>query len=306
MKNICLMMMAAVVLMTACEKAVFDEQLAERQQVKDVSFNLSTDDGWTVTRAGNGTATSAVTMADNGTVTMDVTRTLYANTTPLTDLFMYDCVGGDVNQAQHLTSDFDMPSMMLDYGEHAVKFVASRGASPVENDTEHTIVFERPSDTFWASKAFEVTDGSSETVDVELSRVVTKLRVNVTDQVPSGISRIVVAPATWYLGVNYLTAEPCAASNYGLSVAVPSSYAGTTGQLMLSIFGFSGASEWTTAVTITAYDSVDEVIGSVTVANVPLLRNRTTDLTGPLFSGSGKAFNISIDDEWSTPVSIDW
>jgi len=277
-----MMMAAALVVLTGCSKEVIEEQEVATRQAKTVGFSLDVD---------------------------DATRGLAANGAEMTDLFIYDRIGGDDKRSEHITPDmtaWNAPSMLLDYGSHSLYFVASRGAGADEDDTYHTIAWTKPSDTFWATKAATVNDASSETVAVTLERVVTRLKISVTDEVPTGIAKVAIEPATWYYGLNYITGEPVEPKAEGFTITIPISYAGTTGQLVMSVFGFSSATEWTTDVMVTAYDANDEVLGQVALDDVPFKRNRTTEVSGRLFSGAAATFDITLNDEWLEPVQMEW
>jgi hypothetical protein len=282
MKYMKIMMAAALVVLTGCSKEVIEEHVVATQQVKNIGFALDVN---------------------------EATRGLVANGTEMADLFIYDRMGGDDRRSEHITpamTAWDAPSMLLDYGSHSLYFVASRGTGADEDDTYHKIVWTKPSDTFWATKAVTVNDASYETVSVTLGRVVTRLKVTVTDEVPAGIAKVVIEPATWYYGFNYITGDPVEPKADGLNITVPSSYVGTTGQLVMSVFGFSGTTEWNTDVTVTAYDGNDEVLGQVTLDDVPFKRNRTTEVSGRLFSGASATFDITLNDEWLEPVQMEW
>ena len=81
-----------------------------------------------------------------------------------------------------------------------------------------------------------------------------------------------------------------------LTIDVPSSYVGTSGQLAVSIYGFAG-SGFQTNVGVTAKTADGTNIGEATVASVPFVRNRSTELAGTLFVKVG-VNTITIDDEW--------
>lgn len=89
------------------------------------------------------------------------------------------------------------------------------------------------------------------------------------------------------------------------SVTVPADYAGTTGQLAISVFGVSGSDEWTTTVSVTAKDNEGNVIGSAQSPGVPFRRNRATNLAGNLFA-SGGGIGVGINADWLEPVVVEW
>ena len=231
---------------------------------------------------------------------------LSADGKEMTDLWLFDYVGGELVQAVHQVStdaDFGTPAPTLSYGEHRIYFVVSRGTSPVINGT--VISWGSVRDTFWKSMAVSVGGASASAYSVALDRVVTKLKITATDAVPDGTATVVVLPGTWYAGIDYLTGQPAdMRDNEEMSVAVPDSYVGTTG-LAVSFFGFSTAAEWTTPLTVSARDEDNDIIGLVNVAAAPFMANRATEFSGSLFSTSG-AFTITLNDEWAEPWQGSW
>ena len=234
---------------------------------------------------------------------------LYADDNNITDLWVFDYMNGSLVQSVHQSSTdegFGQPQMSLSYGDHHVYFVASRGDSPTVDNDNTSILWSPVKDTFW--KDYEVTVGSTSNGNraVTLDRVVTRLRVTATDEVPTGCASMTLTPAVWYYGLNYVTGAPTDAHNNEAKVInVPSSYIGTTGQLTTSIFSVSGTAEWNTNVSVVAKNSNGDVIGSATIANAPFKANRSTDFSGPLF-GSAGAMSVSINDDWSDPYEGTW
>ena len=202
--------------------------------------------------------------------------------------------------------DWGQPVLSLAYGSHHVYFVASRGTEPTVDDDAKTITWTKPSDTFWKDYEVNVVSTSNGNRAVTLDRVVTKLKVTITDRVPTGMATMEVTPATWYCGVNYQTGEPTdARSSEARVINVPASYAGTTGQLIMSIFGFSSDTQWTTDVTLTAKNGTGQTLGSATISAAPFKRNRITDCSGPLFGSAGVA-TVSVDDDWLDDEDVSW
>jgi len=237
----------------------------------------------------------------------EMTRALEADGKAMTDVWVLDYVGTELLQAVHQTStdeDFGTPTMTLTTGEHHLYFIASRGTDPTLSTTDKTIVWAKPSDTFWTDYAVTVTPTTNGNRSVELQRVVTKLKIIVTDALPDGMTTMELSPSTWYLGMNYQTGEPSNASAYTTTINIPSNYAGRT-NTSFSFHGMSGATEWTTDVTVTAKNSSAETIGSVIITNVPLLRNRSTDYSGPLF-GSNGGMNMTLSTDWTDSYEATW
>jgi hypothetical protein len=277
-----IMILAVVAAVCGCERVVIDDETAaDVVQVKRVRFDVSSEE-WRVTRA------------------------LTADGQDMTDLWIFDYVDGGLVKTLHKTAtdvDFNEPTMPLAYGEHTVYFVASRGKSPTVTGTQ--ITWGSPSDTFWKALTLNVGSGTASTVAVTMDRVVTKLRIAVADEVPATIATLEMLPRQWWYGLDYLTGEAVANSDAVRQVAVPASMAGTTGQLAVGFYCLSDDAEWMADVTIMAKDGDGAVIGSVSLADVPFVRNRVTDASGNLFA-SQSGFSISLNDEWIDSYTLEW
>ena len=224
----------------------------------------------------------------------------------MTDLWVFDYVGGTLLQTIHQTAtdtNFGTPSVHADYGEHTFYFVASRGDTPSIDGS--VISWLKPSDTFWGSLSLNVQPSSATNNPVTLHRVATRLRITVTDEVPDGLAKLCITPARWYYGLNILTGEATDERDTERSVSVPASYIGTTGQLTMSVFSMSPDAEWQTSVTVAAKTASDAVINSITLADVPLKRNRITTYSGTLFAAS-RSIAISLTDDWSDDYTATW
>lgn len=235
-----------------------------------------------------------------------VTRSLEADGVTMTDLWLFDYVDGSLARTAHKAStdaDFSSPSMSLQYGDHTIYFVASRGKTPTVDGT--SITWAQPSDTFWKAVNVSVGSGSSSVVPVTLNRVATKLRVSVTDEIPDGTAQLCVTPDVWWYGLDYTTGAAVDSRTTERVISVPASYIGTTGQLAVNIFGLSDTDEWMADITITAKDADGNTMGTVSLADVPFERNRATNVSGSLFA-AGTTFSISLNDEWTDSYNLEW
>lgn len=232
------------------------------------------------------------------------TRTALAES-DMTDLWLFDFVGDSEVQAVHLT-DFSAPSLDMTYGAHRVCLVAARGDDPTVDTPAKTITWNIPRDTFWGAVELNVgasSNGSS--VSVSLNRVATKLRIEITDEVPDGIAKVSVTPSSWFYGLNYETGEAAGELIKERSVDVPTSYVGTSGTLAVNFFGISDSGEWMTDVAVKATDAGGNVMGQATITNAPFIRNRSTEYSGPLF-GSASGWVITLNDEWDDAYTGTW
>lgn len=280
-------LLAAMLLLSACEKAVMPEESESETpakiEVKKFKFTVKGDFG----------ATRSYLRSEGN---------------QMTDLWVFDsCAAGIVHTLHQVPTDSDwgQPSLSLCYGEHHIYFVASRGVGASVDSAAHTITWENVKDTYWKDYEVNVVSTSNGNRAVTLDRAVTKLKITATDKVPSGAASVVITPGTWYTGINYLTGAACDAIGDGdRSISIPTSYIGTF-NLSLSIYGISSTSEWTTDVTLTAKNSSGGVIGHSVLSSVPFKRNRATEYSGPLFS-SGGDIAVGINDAWEDSYIGNW
>lgn len=233
-----------------------------------------------------------------------ITRTALAES-DMTDLWLFDFVGDNEVQAVHLT-DFNAPSLDMTYGTHRVCLVAARGDEPTINETTRTITWNVPRDTFWGAVELNVgATNNNSSVSVTLDRVATRLRILITDEVPSGIVSVSATPSEWYYALNYEEGTAAGELMKERVVNVPSNYVGTSGTLAINFFGISDSGEWMTDVLVKAIGSNNAVIGQATINNAPFVRNRVTDYSGPLF-GSSSGWSINLNDEWDESYTGTW
>ena len=227
----------------------------------------------------------------------------------LTDLWMFDYVGEELQQTVHQSGsdeDFGVLSASMGYGSHTLYFVASRGTTPTADTDAQTIIWVKPSDTFWATATVNVSPSSASSQAVSLSRVATRLRITVNDEVPSGAAKFVITPSQWYYGIDYTTGSGIAPSaNQPREVNIPSSYIGTTGQLAISIFGFVPSADWHTDITASLKASDESKLGQVTLEDVTLNKNITTSYSGGIL-GTAKDFTLTADDAWGDEDVHTW
>ena len=296
MKKVLLIL--AVGILTACESGYYGGEAVSEEETTEVktkkfTFNVKGD------------FTSPVFSGDELSG-MKKVAALSADGQDMTDLWVFDYIDGALVQSVHQTNedaDFGKPVMQLAYGQHHVYFVASRGVGAAVDGS--VITWSSVKDTFWKDYEVDVVSTSNGNRAVTLDRVVTKLKLTAIDEVPTGCASVTITPATWYYGLDYTTGQPSAAQTKDVMINVPSSYIGTTGSLVMSVFSFSGSSEWTTDVTITAKSSGDDVIGQASIANAPFKANRCTEYSGPLF-GSGGEMTVGLNYEWETSFTGTW
>ena len=295
------MALAVAMAMTACEKEILSDEPTDNAVVvtddqgnvlptKKFAFTLKGDfsDEWKPVARGY----------------------LSADGKDLTDVWVldYNAEGNllqQLHQSDNTAEDFGKPVMKLSYGVHQVYFIASRGVDPVLDTEAHTITFGNVRDTFWKRYDVSVVATSNGNRAVTLDRVVTKLRLTFTDEVPTDANSISVIPHTWYYGLDYTTGQPASAQTDAATViTIPDASKGQTG-IQASLFGFSTAEEWNTDVVISSRTAADAVLGSATIAAAPFKTNRVSDYSGPLFSAGG-SMSLSLNGEWEDSYQGSW
>ena len=223
----------------------------------------------------------------------------------ITDLWLFDYMGEELKQTIHQSSTddgFGSVAVTAETGDHSFCFVASRGTGAAVSGG--VITWEKPSDTFWSKTTLTVTPQTATAQSVELQRVATKLKITITDEVPATLSKLTITADTWHSGINALTGEPTTAAARISTIIVPTSYIGTTGQLIASIFGIC-VNDYTTDVSVTASDANSQAIASVALDDVPMKKNTTTSYSGPLFTRQ-PTFTMSAAGAWNTDITATW
>jgi hypothetical protein len=226
----------------------------------------------------------------------------------MTDVWVLDYMGGSLVQQVHQSSsdaDFGQPTLTLSYGSHHIYFVASRSQSPTLNTDDHTLTFGKVLDTFYKDLSLEVAASSNSSQLVTLNRIATKLKLVFTDAIPEGAATFSITPSSWYYGFDYLTGNATAAtSNQAIKVNIPASEIGVSNEA-INIYGFSGANEWNTNISVVCKSVTDAVLGSVNITDAPFKQNRITELSGPLFS-SGSVMGMSLSADWLDSETATW
>ena len=289
MKKIQMMALAVAAILPSCTKDNEPEQTMDAGKVEIIINDEPMADHATITFGCSSTTMQSMTRATLSGLN-------------LTDLWVFD---GET-LLKHQTSDdadFGSPTITANYGEHHFHFVASRGSEPTQNGT--TIMWEKPSDTFWQNVILNVEPQTANSQAVSLQRVASRLRITITDEIPSTLSSLVVTPSHWYCGIDYTTGEAVDDRQTARTIIVPSSYAGTTGQLTASFFSISPSEAWTTDITLTAKASDNSTLSQISISDVPMQRNHITSYSGALFA-AGRSISVEADDSWGDDISGMW
>ena len=298
MKKAIIMALAVGMAMTACEKETWSDDEEPTNEVVLPDGSVAQTKKFTFTLKG-----------DFGDEWKQTRGYLSADGKDLTDVWVLDYVGGElvqqVHQDDNTAEDFGKPVMNLALGNHHIYFVASRGTGATLDTTNKTIVWSKVADTFWKDYEVNVVATSNGNRAVTMDRAVTKLRLTVTDAIADDAATFNIALHTWYYGLNYQTGAPVSAQTDGvITINIPANMIGAT-NTALNIFSFSSTTEWTTDVVLNCKGGNNDVIGSATIVDMPFVRNRVTDYSGPLF-GSGGSLTLSLNTDWLDSETGTW
>ena len=286
-------------------------------------INGQDDAGDELTETGNTTAADPKTKNKTAVVRFSVdqwdvstepmygakTRAVTATEANMTDIWLMaysaDTLAAMVHQ-ESTDQNFGSITMNLKYGKYYFYCVSSRGANAVVDKVSKTITWGSVRDTFWNVDSLNIRANTSESTSktITLSRVVGRAILQLTDVVPEGAQQVTFKPSHWYYGLCYLNGEPTADSDAEIAVDIPASYIGQQG-LRVSYMSLSPADDWTTGMEIAIKGAGDAVLGSVTLSDVLMGRNKTVTMTGALLSDT-RSLGVNLNDTWGDSNVISW
>lgn len=309
MKKYLMWAMAGALTLASCEKVEI--------------INGQDDAGDELTETGNTTAADPKTKNKTAVVRFSVdqwdvstepmygakTRAVTATEANMTDIWLMaysaDTLAAMVHQ-ESTDPNFGSITMNLKYGKYYFYCVSSRGINAVVDKVSKTITWGSVRDTFWNVDSLNIRANTSESTSktITLNRVVGRAILQLTDVVPEGAQQVTFKPSHWYYGLCYLNGEPTADSDAEIAVDIPASYIGQQG-LRVSYMSLSPADDWTTGMEIAMKGAGDAVLGSVTLSDVLMGRNKTVTMTGALLSAT-RSLGVSLDDAWGDISEIAW
>ena len=225
------------------------------------------------------------------------------NTAGITDIWVLDYQDGKLLQQVHQVAsdaDFGHPNMKLTYGEHNIKFVASKGVNPTL--TASALTWAKVLDTFVLDYHVDVVASSNGNRAPELKRAIGGVKIVSTDVVKNGTQNVsVTMKRSLSLALPALAPNEATASANEFSIT--SSQWDKTG-LSLTTYTLCDE-ELTTDVVVTVTGDDNALISQFTVSDVSVKKNRITTLTGDVF-GRGNGFSVAIDDSWDEGLDVNF
>ena len=222
-------------------------------------------------------------------------------------LAFYDADGKEVVKSTQIKTDastystFGEFTFQLPVGKYTLVAIGrdtgDGDAFELSSPTQAAYSSERVRETFSAVQQVTITSAANLSLDITLSRIITKLVVYSTDKQPAGVAKIRTTYGAGSKSFNPTTG--LAIDNSGFLVT----NSATTEGSLLSIknFAFLTADEQSIDVTLETLDENGEVLSKKVIPNVPFRRNRQTTLRGQLFTSSGA---IHLETDWLPEVEI--
>ena len=280
-------LLAGILSLASCEKAVFDEQQPERADGKvHVEFRVTQFEEMPF----------SVVTGDTRSV-VDVSQVCSRIN------FVIFSEGAKVKSVNQLADDdsFGRVSLDLSEGDYQVVVVAHNGTGNATFTSPEEIKFadNKVTDTFYYYAQLSVHQDMA--VDMLLKRAVAKFRLVTTDPVPSGIQQM----KFYYTGgsstFDAVTGFGCKESRQTEYRSVTADMVGKTAQF--EVYTFPHAQEDKLKMTISALDASGAEICQRVFEEVPVKLNQITQYTGAFFEESAPTgaavFTLKADDEWT-------
>lgn len=286
MNKTILSLMATAVIMCSCEHIELAEEAHQDVQTKQFTFHVKGDFS---TRFEE--MTRAAVRLEND------------NAAGITDIWVLDYQDGKLLQQVHQVAsdaDFGHPNMKLTYGEHNIKFVASKGVNPTL--TASALTWAKVLDTFVLDYPLTVSASSNGNRAPELKRAIGGVKLVATDAVKNGTQKVsVIMKRSLSLALPALA--PNEATESANEFSITSTQWDKTGLSLTTYTLCDEELNTDVVVTVTGADNV--VISQFTVSDVSVKKNRITTLTGDVF-GRGNGFSVAIDDSWDEGLDVNF
>ena len=283
LKQLCMMAMAFVVMLTmfSCEKMVLDEE--ERN-------GHETTEGNVIIRASLYNIVPFETRAEQNVADYcsHLQFVLYKDGTKMKA----------VNQKTG-DSDYGQVAMTLQPDTYQLLVLAhSCAGNPTISDPTKIQFTNQTSysDTFCYYGELEVKEGQNN-YEVRLQRATSMVRVTVMDEIPTNVKSI----RLYYEGESgVLNATTCMGGTTNSKQYVMFNVEGRHAPLTFGAYTFLRNVEGSLNMTITAYDSGDNIVAEKQLDNIPMKYRMVTEYSGNLFSVSNNDvfLNLTANTEW--------
>lgn len=163
-------------------------------------------------------------------------------------------------------------------------------------------------DSFYKKISINVPDDNSD-LSIELERVVGKLEIIFTDNIPSKVNKIEYSLTGTYWGIELTYGSP-----FHQETVIIDKYISDDEKdkpnYKLEFYSFSGGEKGAikSSITIKCFDVDNNVITSKNITNIDIIRNKITRLSGEMFSSTKdneNNFTLTLDTDWSEIIEKD-
>lgn len=280
-----LLLIFAAFLCAACEKYVAEE--GTQSESKVIDGNLVVKAECVVTRAGE-------TEENQGSLP------LKDRFTRMTMVLYQDDVRVDYVNQENSDPGFGTMSVDLDPGTYQLVVLAHSGQRTPTTTNCHKISFSAPLTDVFSYYGDVVVGKEASKKTVQLTRAVAKIQLNITDEIPEGVSFF-----------NYIYKGASVSFDPATQIGVVSSTRRNVeiekaeGVKTFELYTFVSSDNQTVDWDFAGYSESNEVIGSKKFSDIPVSLRKVTKIDSPVFDGVIEGptdITFTFDDTWEGVV----
>lgn len=280
-----LLLIFAAFLCAACEKYVAEE--GTQSESKVIDGNLVVKAECVVTRAGE-------------TEENQESLPLKDRFTRMTMVLYQDDVRVDYVNQENSDPGFGTMSVDLDPGTYQLVVLAHSGQRSPTTTNCHKISFSAPLTDVFSYYGDVVIGKEASKITVQLTRAVAKIQLNITDEIPEGVSFF-----------NYIYKGASVSFDPATQIGVVSSTRRNVeiekaeGVKTFELYTFVSSDNQTVDWDFAGYSESNEVIGSKKFSDIPVSLRKVTKIDSPVFDGVIEGptdITFTFDDTWEGVV----
>ena len=280
-----LLLIFAAFLCAACEKYVAEE--GTQSESKVIDGNLVVKAECVVTRAGE-------------TEENQESLPLKDRFTRMTMVLYQDDVRVDYVNQENSDPGFGTMSVDLDPGTYQLVVLAHSGQRSPTTTNCHKISFSAPLTDVFSYYGDVVIGKEANKITVQLTRAVAKIQLNITDEIPEGVSFF-----------NYIYKGASVSFDPATQIGVVSSTRRNVeiekaeGVKTFELYTFVSSDNQTVDWDFAGYSELNEVIGSKKFSDIPVSLRKVTKIDSPVFDGVIEGptdITFTFDDTWDGVV----
>ena len=280
-----LLLIFAAFLCAACEKYVAEE--GTQSESKVIDGNLVVKAECVVTRAGE-------------TEENQESLPLKDRFTRMTMVLYQGDVRVDYVNQENSDPGFGTMSVDLDPGTYQLVVLAHSGQRTPTTTNCHKISFSAPLTDVFSYYGDVVIGKEASKITVQLTRAVAKIQLNITDEIPEGVSFF-----------NYIYKGASVSFDPATQIGVVSSTRRNVeiekaeGVKTFELYTFVSSDNQTVDWDFAGYSELNEVIGSKKFSDIPVSLRKVTKIDSPVFDGVIEGptdITFTFDDTWDGVV----